>query len=133
MLSSPESVCLSTNLGRYGRNAGRGRGRGERGGERGRQRTGGERRYHFIFIPFSKNGIHLLAQFAAKEMMNNVASSLRWFQGREEKCLVGAPRGRGLASSAFTSFSLVMIWETEKHYLSVSLELVLQGRAPQDT
>lgn len=93
MLSSPESVCLSTNLGRYGRNAGRGR--GERAGERGRQRTGGERRYHFIFIPFSENGTHLLAQFAAKEMMNNVASSLRCFQGREEKCLVGAPGAGG--------------------------------------
>ena len=82
---------------------GEGEGRGEGRGEDRRGEERGERRYHFIFIPFSKNGIHLLAQFASKEMMNNVASSLR-FQGREEKCSAGAPRGRGLASSGFISF-----------------------------
>lgn len=37
----------------------------------------------------------------------------------------------GLASSGFTSFSLAMIWETEKHYLSLSLELVLLEKAPE--
>lgn len=59
--------------------------------------------------------MHLLAQFAAKEMMNSVASSLR-FQGRKgRKMLSRTPRGKGLASSGFTSFSLVMIWETEKN------------------
>lgn len=46
-------------------------------------------------------------------MMNSVASSLR-FQRREEKCSAGAPRGRDLASSGVTPFSLVMIWETGK-------------------
>lgn len=58
----------------------------------------GERRCHFIFIPFSRNGIHLLAQFSAKEVINSVASSLR-LQGREGKCSAGAPRGGGLASA----------------------------------
>lgn len=60
-------------------------------------------------------------------MINNVASTLR-LQGSEGKCSAGALRGQGLAS--VTTFSLVMTWEMGKHRLSVSLELVLVGKAP---
>lgn len=68
--------------------------------------------FHFLFF---ENAMHLLAQFVAKEMMNSIASSLR-FQGRKgRKMLSRTPGGKGLASSGFTSFSLVMIWETEKN------------------
>lgn len=96
---------------------------------------GGERRCHFLFIPFSffEDGMHLLVQVAAKEMMNSVASSLR-FQGRKgRKMLSRTPRGKGLASSGFTSFSLVMIWETEKTLPVSVIGAVLLERVPQDT
>lgn len=96
---------------------------------------GRERRCHFLFIPFSlfENGMHLLVQVAAKEMMNSVASSLR-FQGRKgRKMLSRTPRGKGLASSGFTSFSLVMIWETEKTLPVSVIGAVLLERVPQDT
>lgn len=47
---------------------------------------------------------------------------------------IGAPQeppGAGLARSQLTSFSLVMMWETEKYHLSVSLESVILGKAPE--
>lgn len=62
---------------RYGRNAETG---GERVGVREGREEGrrGKERCHLIVIPFSENGIHLLAPFAVKEMMNSVACSLRF-------------------------------------------------------
>lgn len=72
---------LSDNMRRHGRNAERGR-----GGER-----RGDGQCPITLIPFSKNRIHLLAPFAAKEMMNIAASRLR-FCGRK-RCSAGAPGG----------------------------------------
>ena len=55
----------------------------------------GERRCHFLFIPFSfffENRMHLLTQFVAKEMMNSVAPSLS-FQGRKGRKMLSRTPG----------------------------------------
>lgn len=78
------------------------------GEEEGRQKERkGERRCHFICIPFSGNEIHLPAQFSVKEVINSVASSLR-LQGREGKCSAEAPGAgpglRGVVSQCLQLF-----------------------------
>lgn len=61
---------------RYERNAEMGRERKERRGES--RREEGKGKTHFLFIPVSKNGIQILVPFAAKEMMDSIAASLRF-------------------------------------------------------
>lgn len=85
-------------------------------------------RDNITVIPFSKNRIHLLVPFSAKEMMNSAASRPRFYGGRGAQ---QEPPGAGLAPSQLTSFLLVMMWETEKYHLSVSLESVILEKAPE--